>query len=258
MKCDFSIELLSGYLDGELDEKQRIEVEKHLKECQVCKDALKELKQVDDYIRTQEFEEPSREFIFGLNRRIAERIKKKTKSRFFVFRYTPVFAPAAVAILILVVLINLSQQKRLIGIDDRILYAEIAVRKKLDLQIPEPKVVKGLAGEVEITTKKETERLLRPAISLEIAKRAESFDELNKPLRKEELVELEIPKDRIIRAIVDSTGKVLKVATGNSILPEKDTMLENRLQGQQLTPPIVAGQKTQIYVDFTQTKKENH
>ena len=66
---------------------------------------------------------------------------------------------------------------------------------------------------------------------------------------------LQIPADKVVRAIVDSTGKVVKVATGNSMIPEKDTMLENRLQGKQLSPPSVAGRRAQLYVDFTQKKE---
>jgi anti-sigma factor RsiW len=67
MKCDLSIELLSGYLDGELDKKQKAEIEKHLKECEVCRKELEELRQLDEHVRIAEVEEPSREFIFNIN-----------------------------------------------------------------------------------------------------------------------------------------------------------------------------------------------
>lgn len=257
MKCDFPIELLSGYLDGELDEKQRARAEKHLGECPRCNETIRELKLLDDHIRAQEFEEPSRDFIFGLNRRIIEKIKKKR--RFFVFRYTPVFVPAAVALLIFVVLININQQQRMIEIDDRILYAEIAPKQELELQLPAPKIAK--AKEVE---KKSIGKAGKRAGSFETAPASEVAKTATADERADELVglddmdELRIPKDRITRAIIDSTGLVLKVATGNSIIPEKDTVLENSLQGQQLTPPTVGGRRTQMYVDLTPVKEDDY
>ena len=70
MKCDLSIELLNGYLDGELDKKQKAEIEKHLKECEVCRKELEELRKLDENIRTAEIEETSREFIFNINHRV--------------------------------------------------------------------------------------------------------------------------------------------------------------------------------------------
>ena len=83
MKCDLSIELLNGYLDGELDKEHKAEIEKHLKECEVCRKELEELRQLDEHVRTVEIEEPSREFIFNINRRVLEKVKKKSRFRFF-------------------------------------------------------------------------------------------------------------------------------------------------------------------------------
>ncbi|KPJ74078.1 hypothetical protein AMJ52_01975 [candidate division TA06 bacterium DG_78] len=257
MKCDLSIELLSGYLDGELDDEQRVFVEKHLKQCRRCRNAFKEFALLDEQIRKQKFEEPSREFIFGVNRRIIDKVKKKKP--FFIFRYTPVFAPAAVAILLFVVLINISKHERMIGIDDRVVYAEITPRQKLELQIPESKIVDVKEAEKKIVAKTETRAgtsEITPA-SEEVAKIAtyEGADEL---YTLDDGGELQVPKDQITRAIIDSTGRVLKVATGNSIIPERDTVMENRLQGQRLTAPTIAGKKTQMYVDLTPVQKANH
>jgi hypothetical protein len=74
-------------------------------------------------------------------------------------------------------------------------------------------------------------------------------------LKTMSLEQIAIPDDRVVRAIIDTDGVVVKVATGNTMLPERDTMLENRLQGQQLKPATVSGKKAQIYVDFTQTEE---
>jgi hypothetical protein len=255
MKCDVSIELLSGYLDGELDDEQRMFVEKHLKQCQRCKNVLNEFTLMDKQIRTQKFEEPSREFIFGVNRRIMDRIKKKKP--FFIFRYTPVFAPAAVAILLFIVLINISQHERMIGIDDRILYAEITPRQELELQVPESKIADVKEIEEKIIAK--TDRRsgtseIAPTAAEEVPKTI-TYDKAGELYTLDDEGELQVPKDRITRAIIDSTGRILKVATGNSIIPERDTVMENRLQGQQLTAPTIAGKKTQMYVDLTPIQK---
>lgn len=257
MKCDISIELLSGYLDGELDEKQKAVVEKHLRECQSCQNELEELKLLNEYIKVQEIEEPSREFFFGVNRRVMEKIIKKPRS--FVMRWTPIFAPVAVALLVLVVVINTIPQKRFVGIDSRILYAEIKHEEEVELR-----KAKVYAPRAPVAKEKISEEgkgaLAAPEILAisEAAKKPKVVDEAVITDLEVSMDQLAIPRDRVIRAIVDSTGRVLKVATGNTIVPEKDTMLENRLEGQQLSPPTIAGRKTQVYVDLTPTKENDH
>lgn len=252
MKCDLPRELLSGYLDGELDSERKKQVEKHLKGCERCRHELAELRQLDQQVRTVEIEEPSREFIFSVNRRIMEKVK--SKPRFSMFRLSPILVPVAVAALVLIVLINIQQPMRLASLDDRILYAEVEPRKDLDLQIPELGVVEKRSEGKEIRAGKKA--LYRPAMA-----KQEAVAEAKPPAVSDEVVEKlsaelsEIPADKVVRAIVDSTGRVVKVATGNSVIPERDTMLENRLQGQQLSPPTVAGRRAQLYVDFTQKKE---
>lgn len=280
MKCDIPIELLSGYLDGELDKEQKEKIEKHLEECKFCKHELEELKQLDEYVRSMEVEEPSREFIFNLNRRVMGKIKKK--SRFFLFRISPVLVPVTVALLVLIVLIKIYQPSRFASSDDRIFYMEIEAKKDLDIQIPEFDVTRedvargrGVVEEKKITAEKIPAKKKIVLASPDVPSATKAADiEATKDLKEAEHVakggagemrdevistiaieELQIPQDRIVRAIIDSTGKVVKVATGNTIIPEKDTMLENRLQGQQLKPATVAGRRAQIYVDLTQRKE---
>ncbi len=255
MKCDLSIELLSGYLDGELDEKQKAFVEEHLESCPSCMEVLREMAHLDKQIKDVQYEEPSREFIFALNRRIMEKVKKKP--RFYLFRYTPIFVPATVALLALIVIINIRQQNKIIGLDDRILYFEAKtssdLKRDLELPYPEPTTSRTHEAKTGRAFKKEKEHDY-------VATEAMTEDKLIKPAQADEGVglgasavpsQLEIPKNMVVRAIIDSTGTILKVATGNTILPQKDTMLENRLQGQQLSPPIIAGKKTQLYIDLT-------
>jgi len=257
MKCDIPIELLSGYLDGELDEKQKKAFEKHLKECQSCQNELEELKLLDGYIKVQEIEEPSREFIFGVNRRVMEKIKKKRRS--FVIRFTPIFAPVAVALLVLVVVINTIPQKRFVGVDSRILYAEIKDEEEVELHKAKAYMPRAAVAKEKIS--EEGKGVLAGQEILAVSEVVKKLDVVEEAVITDfevSMDQLAIPRDRIVRAIVDSTGKVLKVATGNTIIPEKDTMLENRLEGQQLSPPTIAGRRAQIYVDISPTKENNH
>ncbi len=255
MKCSLPIELLSGYLDGELNKKQEAELKKHLKKCQRCRNELEELRQLDQYVKTLEIEEPSREFFFALNRRVMQKIKKKSK--FFFFRFSQILVPVAVAALVLIVLVNIHQPTRLVSLNDRILYAEIEKTEDLDLQIPELGVVQKVLEEKEVAVVKKRTHVLSAAKreDIEEAEPAEVKDEVVGVLSIEAL---QIPQDKVVRAIVDSTGKIVKVATGNTIIPEKDTMLENRLQGQQLSPPTVAGRRAQLYIDFTQKQEKKN
>jgi len=43
MKCELPEELLTGYLDNELNEEERIKVEKHLSRCRKCRYELETL-----------------------------------------------------------------------------------------------------------------------------------------------------------------------------------------------------------------------
>ncbi len=256
MKCDIPIELLSGYLDGALDEKQKTAVEKHLKECQSCRQELEELRRLDEYIKSQEVEEPSRDFVFALNRRVMEKIRRKPRP--FLMRLTPVFAPAAIALLVLIVLMNTVPRQRLIGIESRILYADIKAEREEEVFMPKPRTARAAAAK-EKTYEGEADRTAAPAglVMSETEKKIEAVDEAMLNDFEVQVVQLDIPRNTVVRAIVDSTGRVLKVATGNTISPEKDTMLENRLEGQQLPPPTIAGRRTQVYIDYTPAEKSN-
>jgi len=278
MKCREERELLSGYLDGELNDEQRRKVERHLAECASCKKELEELKQLDEYVRTVEIEEPTREFVFSLTRKVMQNVKKKP--RFSFFRLTPMLVPITVAILVIIVLANIDQPGKFVSLDDRVIYAETETTKRdLDLHVPELSVTRRTPAEAPkdkrtILAEKKASVAAPPSapavakakVSEEIGdkREAEGTAVSDAEERMEEISatdveyveELEIPRDIVVRAIVDSNGRILKVATGNSIVPEKDTVLENRLQGQQLKPPVIRGRRTQLYVDFTQKKEK--
>lgn len=248
MKCDLPIELLSGYLDGELDDEQKARVEDHLKECSACQEELKTLRQIEDHVRSDVYEEPSREFVFTLNRRVMDKVRRPARRSFF--RFFPVFAPLAAAFLILIVLINISPSTKIAQIDDRMAYQKLAQRPEVPVSIPEPKIASPAVS------KKHTARVGKEkaaAVQLEEIRDAES-DETYDIAGLEAVIP---PTEGVVRAIIDSTGMVIKVATGNTRTPQKDTMLENRLSGQQLAPPLIAGRKKQVYVDFTSTDEKD-
>ena len=268
MKCDLPIELLSGYIDDELTEQELARVEKHLHQCAACRQELEELRELDQHVRTAAVEEPSREFVFNLNRQIMEKIRKRT--RFPIFRFAPVFVPVAVAILALIIFINLPQASKPVGLDHQVFYSESKARKEVTLELPEvssgrePAPKKGfvmkdaeIIGEpsAPVMAKSKASRAAEEEISGGAGDGLFEKVDADEYLKTVSLEQIAIPDDRVVRAIIDTDGVVVKVATGNTMLPERDTMLENRLQGQQLKPATVSGKKAQIYVDFTQTEE---
>ena len=134
MNCELPIELLSAYLDGELSEQEKTRVEEHLKDCTACRAQLTTLQEIDEGIRDGLYEEPSREFSFGLRRRVMDKIKPAPRRS--LFRFAPIFAPVAAAILILVVLIEISPSKRVVSITDRIAYQQVAARQQIQVSLP--------------------------------------------------------------------------------------------------------------------------
>jgi hypothetical protein len=286
MKCDFSLEQLSAYLDNELDQEQMEQIRQHLESCEYCQQRLAALKTVDDRVRTLAIEEPSREFYFNLNRRVIDRVRKRRRVSFF--RLSTILVPAAVAVLIVIVLVNTPQPVQLITVDDRVPYkiTHETVRTKTDVDFTLSEVTASKDAEAEpsdvrgVYAGKAAEReksIAKPAPAPIVAKKSMPEEVISggaalkytsvddKALRSEEYrdellnsaveQEIEIPQDRIVRAIVDTTGRVVKVATGNTLIPEQDTVLENRLKGQQLAPPLVSGRRMQLYVDLTHTEE---
>jgi hypothetical protein len=292
MKCDFPHELLSGYLDGELDGKNKALVEDHLRSCSGCQQALESLKRQDSLMRSREIEEPSCEFVFSLNRCVLEQIMKKP--RFSLWRYLPVLVPAAVAALVLVVVFNSNQEPRYVTTDDRIIlpvastpgsYDETGLRAGTDRSAVAEK--KAAAAKKEKTAEPKGAVTMSPPPAPEksggeLAREIEDVElgplvasESRKDIvagKADELstmeagaggqgvpaaaAQFEVPKNQVIRAIVDSTGKIIKVVTGNTIVPEEDTMLEKQLEGQQMAPPTVRGRRTQMYVDLSEPKSD--
>lgn len=240
MKCDLPVELLNGYLDGELDEQQKAQVEAHLKICPACQEELAALRRMDDYVRDSVFEEPSREFVFTLNRRVMDKVRGAPRIRFF--RLTSIFAPAAAALLILIILINVSPSRRIIGMTDQVVYQEVEPRPAPSVSIPEPEITRMASS---------PRRAARDDIDEAAPVNTEpvSSEEPEKGFAHERSRE-GARRAQVVRAIIDTSGTIIKVAIGNTLVPETDTTLENQLSGQQVTPAVIAGKKQQIYLDF--------
>lgn len=250
MKCDLPIELLNAYLDGELSEQEKARVEIHLKTCAACRKEFSALQRVDTHIKQEVFEEPSREFIFGMKRRVLENIKPAPRRS--LIRFAPIFAPVAAAVLILVVLIEISPSRRIVGVNDRIAYQEVAVRHEVKISVPEPSIKtaptavkvkrKAKAAEEEVLDVKYEEA---PAPAAGLATTSEETRDIDESM-------IAIPaRAQVVRAIVDTTGTIVKVATGRNLVPEQDTALENELTGQQVAPPTIEGRKKQLYFELT-------
>ena len=242
MKCELSEELLTGYFDNELSEKERMKVEKHLSRCRKCRHELEAFKKIDAYVKMATIEAPSQDFVSGLNEHIIKRIKKKR--HLLSLRLFPILAPTFVGLLLVIVLLNTTQQKKVAGLNDLIPYPvtktlrdgrEESVKPRIPvLTLPsEPTLAKAVKRKAAVT---QTE-----ADNLEKGIRAISYSE-----------------NRVVRAIIDSTGTIIKVAIGRNRQPEKDTMLEHRFQGKKISPPFIAGKKTHVYIEFAPRKGEKN
>jgi negative regulator of sigma E activity len=71
MNCDNFKILLSAYIDGEVDPKERVEVESHLMTCQSCSAELHELHRLKDLFRYLEVKEPALGFRSRLSAKLA-------------------------------------------------------------------------------------------------------------------------------------------------------------------------------------------
>lgn len=244
MKCDFPIESLSAYLDEELNEQERTAVERHLAGCPRCREALNALRAADESVRQDVYEEPSPEFMLALNRRIRDRIAPARKR--YLLRFAPVFAPAAAAIVIFIVLTDASASRKIVSISDRVAYKELAPRQAVQLSVPEP-------GKILAVKPPTLARRAVPKAASAPQEKAETKPEAAAEMVRDAAETAAAPAHReaVVRAIIDTTGMIIKVATGSTIVPEQDTTLEKELAGQRVAPAMIEGKKTQIYVDFS-------
>jgi hypothetical protein len=255
MKCDLPFELLSAYLDGELSEQERARVEMHLKDCAACREHLSTLQRIDEEVRDGLFEEPSREFTFGLKRRVVDKIKPAPRRS--LFRFAPIFAPVAAAILILVVLIDISPSRRIVSMTDRIAYQKIAARQQIQVSMPKPEITQAPAPAAAKRMAKAAEKM-EPIEEFEESPAAGAVAETRDEMADIDAAVMVAPsRAQVVRAIIDTTGTIIKVATGKTLIPEKDTILEKELAGQQLSPPTIEGKRKQVYFELATHEEED-
>ncbi len=106
MRCEKITNLLSGYLDGELDGGERKLVEEHLRGCPVCSEELRVLRGCVESIGSLEEVEPPADFLNRVHRRLEEKsgLRSSLGKIFTPFPLRiPLEAAAAAAVVILVV-----------------------------------------------------------------------------------------------------------------------------------------------------------
>ncbi len=250
--CGISVELLSAFIDNELDEQESARIKEHLKFCVSCQKIVEQFKELDDQIRQMELEEPSREFIFNLKKDVLEKIGKKPK--FVLWKFFPILIPAVVTVFIFII-IRSEGLETPVGINNRIpyVYSEEQTIKdeKIDISLPATTPIAKLKPKTEIHLDKKV-KVPTPATA---ARQAEDLE--SRVYAAESSVPV-ISEPDVIRAIVDSTGKIINVAKGKSLTPEEDTIISRILKGKRLSPPKIQGRPTQMFVEFTPEEKDSN
>jgi len=108
--CDFSEELLSAYLDDEVTEADRIQVERHIAGCDACRRRLDELRKVSGLLSQMPREKPSSSFRRRLRESITDGSSKRSRSGSKGFLSDlPIGRPlVAAAVIILIVVLPLA------------------------------------------------------------------------------------------------------------------------------------------------------
>ena len=63
MKCETVLSLLSDYRDDELNQEIRLDVERHLDDCEVCAQELERMCKMIDIIKRFQEKEPHRDYL---------------------------------------------------------------------------------------------------------------------------------------------------------------------------------------------------
>mgnify|MGYP005835340911 CR=1 FL=1 len=252
-ECDFPVELLSAYIDNELNENERQRVEEHLKFCSNCLKVVEEFKTIDMSLREIEIEEPSRDFIFNLNKKVMEKIRKKRSSVFW--KFVPVLVPVAVVTILVIIIGGYENIASPVGMKNRMdivsaLPEKLKQTDKIDVVIPAPSITSMAQKQLPATSRMAAERSPAAGKDIDLA-----YKKTEAPASAIEEISGEKVAPVVIRAVVDSTGKILNVATGNTITPQEDTTISQILKGQRIAPPTIRGKPTQMVVEFVTEEK---
>ncbi len=254
--CGFPTELLSAYLDNELNESEKNKVEEHLNHCFECKRIIEEFRTIDSNLQELAIAEPSREFVFNLSTNVIDKIKKK--SGFRLWQYFPVLIPAAVAVLLVIIVTNKSSLEHPVGMKNRIQMVLThdetpATTEKIDVVMPKP----GLVTKPRTTAPAPTRVAEKKAVEdKELVASREAQESPPMPAAVSGALAQEKREQVVVRAVIDSTGRVLNVATGNTIVPEEDTAISRLLKSQQFAAPTIRGKPTQMVIEFVTDAKD--
>lgn len=107
MNCNEVKELISEYIDKQLDSKMNAEFEEHIRTCEDCRKELNEMKSMLDLLKDLPSEELPKDFKINLhNRLLEEQAKQKKKMKFNIFanRYARVCTSIAAGIALIILL----------------------------------------------------------------------------------------------------------------------------------------------------------
>lgn len=254
--CDFPIELLSAYIDNELNEIDKQKVEEQIRHCSHCLKIIEELKAIDMGLKEIEIEEPSREFIFNLKKNVMEKIRKKPSPVFW--KFVPVLVPVAAVVALVIIITGHENLASPVSMKNRIDIIYVPSEKsvqtdKIEVVLPKPGIVAKRQTPAPAASGVPVERKFAEKKDLEVA-----YKKTEAPASEVEEVARERIAPVVVRAVIDSTGRVLNVATGNTITPEEDTTLSRILKGQHIAPPTVRGKPTQMVVEFVADEKDTN
>ncbi len=102
MACEFYKNLLSSYIDNDINEIDRIELEKHLKTCKECLDEYKLLLSIVRSCNSVEEVELPRNFNYELQDRLKNLSNKKTNKKYLSFNWRWVSGIAAIFIIFII------------------------------------------------------------------------------------------------------------------------------------------------------------
>lgn len=244
MECKFPVDLLSAYLDAELDPPRQAAVEEHLRSCAACHQELTALREMDGRLKNAVLEEPSAAFTHALDRRIVDRIRPRPRRR--LLDLAPVFASLAAAVVLVIVIVETIPFQRQVGLSDRISFHELPARPERRVSIPAPELGAPAAATGQSMAGRTAAKALAPDQREEELLAGSSEDERVVPTPATAAA-----REQVVRAIIDSTGTIIKVAAGSTLIPETDTVLEKELTGRQVAPPVIEGKRQRIYSDLS-------
>lgn len=129
MYCDEVKKLIDEYISLELDEKDRIQVEKHLRSCDGCRAEYEELKGLKSELRALNEDVPK-----DFEQKLTEKIKKEQRISYFDVKK---FAVSAAAVVVLVCAVKLGYGTGNVGLPDNTDYAIDTVIEKTTIAYAE-------------------------------------------------------------------------------------------------------------------------